>query len=474
MQYLMIQNPGVAPIEGYTVLGVSTSRGRNDLLGQFGSGSKMSVNVLLRKNLSPVVFCGLTKLEFVTEQRQMKGVGSTADYNVVQCKISGKLDGKSVKRTVDTGFALEYGESDWTDLSMALRELISNAIDATVQVHGTFEHEDLVIKVVDNVRAKDECTRVFIPFTDDVLKFYSELKKRYLHFADSSLLTHKILERNSRNLKSDKSPMIYRDGVFVREIDGVEHPTLFDYNFSANELKLDESRNVDDYSVRSAIARVIRDAPPHILSRFFIQLIKHQEFFENSLDAYYLRADSIYGDKQEEIRANWKKAWEIATGSADAVLCEPTLGVMEAIRRRGKIPVSFPSDSPFLRAAKHNGIPHYEEVLEEHELDGEQRFTATTSAVNAVDVVWKWMEVFGWDCGKEKPKVQCFHNPKKTRRGYYKDGVVYLDKDEFDGGINTEALKTALEECVHHATGYSDESRQLQEFLLSMVVDVLK
>src|SRR5690606_24090136 len=119
-----------------------------------------------------------------------------------------------------------------------------------------------------------------------------------------------------------------RDGVFVREIDGVVHPAMFDYNFSANELKLDESRNVDDYSVRSAIARVIRDAPPHILSRFFIQLIKHQEFFENSLDSYYFRADSVYGEeRQETIRENWKKAWEIATGSTEAVLCEPTLGV---------------------------------------------------------------------------------------------------------------------------------------------------
>ena len=50
MSYLVIQNPGVAPIEGFTLLGVSTTRdcGVEGTIGQFGSGNKHAINVLLR------------------------------------------------------------------------------------------------------------------------------------------------------------------------------------------------------------------------------------------------------------------------------------------------------------------------------------------------------------------------------------------------------------------------------------------
>ena len=46
--FLRIQNPGVAPVEGFTLLGVSTTRdcGVEGAIGQFGSGNKHAINVL--------------------------------------------------------------------------------------------------------------------------------------------------------------------------------------------------------------------------------------------------------------------------------------------------------------------------------------------------------------------------------------------------------------------------------------------
>ena len=51
--YLLVQNPGVAPVEGYTLLGVSTTRncGVAGTIGQFGSGAKHAINTLLRAGL---------------------------------------------------------------------------------------------------------------------------------------------------------------------------------------------------------------------------------------------------------------------------------------------------------------------------------------------------------------------------------------------------------------------------------------
>ena len=52
-------------------------------IGQFGSGNKHAVNVLLRAKLFPVVFCGNHRLEFTTKPGRMKALEGEAGYNRV-------------------------------------------------------------------------------------------------------------------------------------------------------------------------------------------------------------------------------------------------------------------------------------------------------------------------------------------------------------------------------------------------------
>ena len=65
--YLKIENPGVCPTEGFILLGATSKRlADNDspfTIGQFGSGNKHAVNVLLRAKLYPIVFCGNHRLD---------------------------------------------------------------------------------------------------------------------------------------------------------------------------------------------------------------------------------------------------------------------------------------------------------------------------------------------------------------------------------------------------------------------------
>ena len=44
--FLMIANNGVAPVQSFTVLGVSTARGNSDKIGQFGSGAKHGLSLI--------------------------------------------------------------------------------------------------------------------------------------------------------------------------------------------------------------------------------------------------------------------------------------------------------------------------------------------------------------------------------------------------------------------------------------------
>src|SRR3984885_5561917 len=64
--YLKIENIGVCPPEGFTVLGVSLADTSNHegVIGQFGSGNKHAVAVCLRNSIAPIVFAGTLKMEF--------------------------------------------------------------------------------------------------------------------------------------------------------------------------------------------------------------------------------------------------------------------------------------------------------------------------------------------------------------------------------------------------------------------------
>ena len=113
MQYLMIKNPGVAPEEGFTVFGVSTSRysGNSQTIGQFGSGSKHAVNLLLRNDINPVIYAANLRMEFFTTPLPVKG----KNFSQVNVKYSGTdpVTGKNRSASKDLSFTLEHGVFDW-------------------------------------------------------------------------------------------------------------------------------------------------------------------------------------------------------------------------------------------------------------------------------------------------------------------------------------------------------------------------
>ena len=75
------------------------------------------------------------------------------------------------------------------------------------------------IEIVDEtqVRAKRDHTRVFIPLTPDVLDFFNNLGRWFLHFSEPESLDKAILPKKNRNLGDRKAAVIYRRGVRVRD-----------------------------------------------------------------------------------------------------------------------------------------------------------------------------------------------------------------------------------------------------------------
>ena len=469
---LLIQNKGVAPVESYTLLGVITARdsGVEGIVGQFGSGAKHAVLVLMRAGLDLSIYCGKTRIRFETVDTIIDDGISSKTVKTVVAKLSGDCN-----RTIKLGWTLGFGALDWDDIEMALREFVSNAIDRTlregVSVVDARDAEELRVELVDDktVRALDGYTRVYVEAIDEVVTYFNQLSTRFLQFSSDPLKNTKIQPKRGRNLTDTGKAVIYRNGVYVCELDGKD--SLCDYNFTTSELSIDESRNLNDYVVRAAIAELYRNAAPQDLARVFRSVIDGENIMEAGLDSYYLK--NSYGSEARvsEQRTRWQEGWALAAG--DGILCGDSLHVVQALARKGYTPVAV-ANSAWEEAANFYGVPSAEKVLDSNEKLGRTETEATWAAKEAVEEVWDWIVLAGMTKGKKAPEVKGFDeatNCESECLGFYRPGgeTIWLRNDQ--GGAYL--LETALEEIGHYVTGATDNSRDFQNFFMRIIVRLM-
>ncbi len=482
--FLKIENPGQAPIEGFTVLGVSLASTSNNVgvIGQFGSGNKHAVAVLLRNDLSPIVYAGTLKMEFSTRPQIVTDGVASKEFGRVVVKFGGTdpNTGTSRSSTEDLGFVLNYGEKDWTDVALALREFVSNSIDRSIRETGDWSGVKIEVVGESQVRAKAGFTRVYIPLTPEVLTFFNDLPKWFLHFSEPHLLDKAILPKNNRNLGERKAAVIYRRGVRVREFEASDTESLFDYNL--DNLRLDESRQANDWEVRNAAGKALASSDKQILAVLFDRLLNSDKpAWEFSFDSFSMQPS--YGDSADVVaqrRKNWSEAF-IQVAGDDGVLTAK--GTVNQLERKGYIPIV--ASENLVSAAGMYGVQTSASVLSADELSGRELSDPTPDAQAAVNFVWNLLEQIGLTNDKEKPTTKVFTSILDggvQLNGYYRSGTVYLHEDL--GGTasivaGTEALsdrlvKVALEEVVHHITQATDNSRDFQNFLLDVAVKLAR
>ena len=511
--YLMIENPGVAPEQSFTVLGASTSRGHDNknVIGKFGSGAKHGVTTLLREKLPPIVMCGTLRLEFGTRPEKVNDGISTTNFQRGVVKYGGKdqTTGQSRTSTEDLGFVVEYGEADWTNIDFAMREFISNAIDRAIK-QGEVEYatkwwgdhlgddcdeevrvangraaldeyrktardyRNVRIELVDSVRAKEGVTRVFIPMCERVRQFYANIGKWFLHFSDDSLLNQQILPKRDRNLvEGVKSAVIYRRGVRVREFTAYNNESLFDYNLDT--LEMDESRKIDDWQAMQKAGEALAMAPKPILESFFRSFQTKTQYWEHGFGSHSLNPSCRHTpEKLDEVKKNWKDAFAAVAGDKGVASCKANADLAE---RKGYKPLEMPED--VVSAFHNHGVRTTEDVITKDEREGREVFDATHDAQLAVDYWWPILIKIGMAVGKVKPPVKSFTSimdAGSVTNGFYRDGVVYIStglasKDaEHNNGSNlsTKLLAVALEELAHYITGSTDNSRDFQDYSFSV------
>lgn len=458
--FLRIANPGIANPEALITLGMSTTRysDKAGLVGQFGSGTKFSISLLLRNHLQPIIYIGNLQMHFnvrtVECDRQI--------FHKVVVKYGGKDEfGKNRSNTEDSGFTTEWGALDWDDLTMAPREFVANAIDGCIR--NGYSTKDVEIEFVAKPRAKNGWTQVFIPLHEEITKFYIELSKRFLHFRNDESLQLALLPKIDKNIVR-----IYKKGVLVCKLNA---NSIYDYNVG-DELKLDESRNAHEWNVRYAVASTIaKNATPQQLEQLVKQMVIDPNIWENKLERDYMCGKYVLNTEGcIKVAEKWKGAWKTVFGE-NAVACNNVKGLDDFVRRKGYSPITVTNE--MLSLTEVFGISNQNAVLSGMEKMGRTTNSASEAMKDAVQRVWTTLGTYGLLNGKEKPDVMGFAEIMQAEAQCFGEydvatHTIYIHND-LSGNL---LLKVALEEVVHAASGAADNSRDIQDYLFNLIVKV--
>lgn len=420
--FVKISNVGETSVEAFTVLGASSARGEESSIGQFGSGAKHAILCALRAGLSILIYVGRTKIEPFCEEQEIHGKP--------QQRLCFRIDGKTERSSM----VLDFGALDWTDpIGMAMRELISNALDA---VGG--EWSRVSIETPAKPRAKSGHTQVYIEWCREISEYLGELPQRFLH-----------VENRQGNSVMSHPPgpcRFFRKGVFVHEVDVSN--AMYDYN-CGDELPIDESRNLDSYTVQKHAARLLtRDE--NATRRVLWGIVEGMDFWEQEFSQYYLSylgvADAMRKEYGEDV-------------------CVTSNGITHnRAVAKGLNCKHIPSRAAgWFTAAKGGGIKDAISLMSKAESDGLVCFDPSETLLENALQVWDCMASLDLTGSLEFPNLREFEKPMASGAslgGFYSrdENTVFIHREKVD------SWKVLIEEFAHYVTGANDETRDFQDY----------
>lgn len=119
---IIFQNPGLIDLRSVQIMGLNAKETKNPI-GQFGTGLKYAIAVLLRSGCKVSIFQGLQEFYFTTRKEKFRG----KDFDFVFMRRGDQQGKDAIFSEKALGFTLELGKH-WEPW-MAIRELESNCRD---------------------------------------------------------------------------------------------------------------------------------------------------------------------------------------------------------------------------------------------------------------------------------------------------------------------------------------------------------
>jgi hypothetical protein len=208
-------NPGLLDIDAALILGVN-AKTSDDPIGQFGTGLKYAIAVLLRSGHKICVHTGGTAYNFTSQKKETRGT----NYEQVFCNDQ------------PLGFTTALGKN-WK-IWQAFRELYSNAMDEGGEVSDSGNSISAANSTIITVTGQE------------ISQVYCDRWKYFLTANTPILATYK-------NVQILHGHNIYFKGILVKEM-----KSSFAYNFTSG-ITLTEDRTIDnEWSAGWDIARAVQ------------------------------------------------------------------------------------------------------------------------------------------------------------------------------------------------------------------------
>ena len=415
--YVCFSNKGEVPINAFKLLGASSKRNDNSKIGYFGTGLKYAIAVMLKQKIDFKIYSGEKEVKIST--RKTKFLDDTVDVMTV--------NGEKTSITLDAGI-------DWKPW-FAIREIYSNAID---------EGGEMILGQTPT--GQEGFTKIFIDADSEQLK---DIFKDWGAFFTQN---RDIAFRNARGSLLPKLPTVpeyiaFRKGIRVYE--SRKH-SVFDYDLP--DVEINESR-VATYSwqVNERCSELLASSDIGCINLFLA-------LYKNSRRSEYIEWEDSFWDFTGIY--NFSDKW------------------LEALNDKRLVPANF---------AGHYDITETTLILPDKLIDKlKQRFgDAINTAGDNKDKftvieadkqpLQKMLDVFGiagFDWELKDIDIVKFND--KDILGQAKEGRVLLSSSLFTPAHKHKVAATLIEEIVHAKTGYSDGTRQMQDFLFNTITNMAK
>ncbi len=466
MFFLRIENKvkSIPDIDIVCTVGESTSRESDSSIGQFGTGFLYSLALFAREGIlgqCKICFGKDVYSPHITKGRKRDSAGNSRDMSKIVLK---KQNGPSYDLNISTGF----GEMDWDDVTMGIRELVSNAFDGAL-THDNSYSSVAIARVAENeCRAKDGMIRVYIPITPEIDDYIVNLDRYFIcskktYNPDISVLP-----------KATPGPcLVYRKGVLVSQFGD---QSLFDYNI--NDIPIDESRNISEYQSMQYIARaIVLQSRQDQLDKYIRDVIftdyYDNPFWEKTISSY--RIDPSNFDAKDRDLARNRLLQAVKNVIGDGVLCNNEIERLMLLKKgiNGVIPRNIDA----YKILTDCGASKASDYLNDSESLGNTLSEPTPRVIEVLNKVWDKILDFNLTNGRNKPPIQCFNSAVNSgcqTFGYCNSDYsqIFIHED-ISNDMGAQLITVMIEEVTHYVAKTNDYTRDFQSFVVNLAARLM-
>lgn len=310
-RYMTIENHGELGLTAIMTFGASTKEGQKKI-GQFGTGIKYAIALLMRMGVELVIASGTQVCRFYTKSISVRE-GTTHNGVFFKCN--------NVEYSMN--MVDDLGKHDWCDNPsqnipwewLVCREFYANAVDEGGE------------RIYESIGCAGEFgkTKIYIEETERLRGVLANLH-HWIIGTRKPLHSNKVGSVYAK--KDGESGRVYNKGIYIR---GFRRGLLFDYNF--NDMKITESRTADEYEFRARLEELVRESDEFLIGDYMQRVIDAPSCVEAEIE--------IWHSLPQE---NFRKAFELTFG-AQAVAVPPNVHpyIIETLRVQGYRLVQLPS-----------------------------------------------------------------------------------------------------------------------------------